>query len=83
MIFGISRSINQFSNLELHQKCQQDEGCDHIKWGQICDRHVEPTKLWTKLGGCASRTHILPVVIDPTSKKKINPMKLSKRGGKR
>jgi hypothetical protein len=65
------------SNLELHELC---DGCERISFLSLCERYLEPTKLWGKIGGCAGRTHNLTVV--KSDDFKLNPLKASKRGQK-
>ena len=58
-------------------------GCGHKTVTDYCNRYIDPSRQWTRQGGCAMRTHNKPnVIIDG---KKLNPIKASRRaaGGKK
>ena len=64
------------SNLELHEKCA---GCDRITPLGLCGMYLEPVKLWTKLGGCAGRTH---GILKEEKKGFVDPLKASRKTAK-
>lgn len=51
-------------------------GCEKIHDG-YCQIYPLPSRQWTRLGGCAARTHAKKVQSAPEFK--INPLKASKR----
>ena len=67
----------------LHEKC---EGCGHIARDVLhnqdvwCQVYREPKAQWSRIGGCAMRTHNRESQVEDTGKPRINPMKASKRG---
>jgi hypothetical protein len=64
-------------NLELHERCA---GCDRISPIGLCGMYLEPAKLWTKLGGCAGRTH---GILNKEEKKGfVDPLKASRKAAK-
>lgn len=75
---AISRSINNFSDLSLHESCQS---CEKIGQLEFCSMYLEPKKQWTRLGGCAGRTHG-KVLKDIRPKGFVDPLKASKRQSK-
>ena len=70
---SISRTISEFSSLELHQSCN---ACPKMKFEQICSMYLEPTKQWTRLGGCANRPK---EKVEEKSIGFVDPLKASKR----
>jgi len=68
------------SDLQLHEKCL---GCDRIRFEQLCSMYLEPTCQWTRLGGCAGRTHDLKVDAEAKGKPVfVDPLKASKQAMK-
>ena len=54
----------------------QCEGCGRIE-GAYCPMYLMPHAQWTRLGGCAGRTHNL--LVKQVEDKRLNPLKASKR----
>jgi hypothetical protein len=55
------------------EKCT---GCERIE-GAYCKMYMMPHSQWTRVGGCAARTHTKEV--KPSTEFKLNPLKASKR----
>ena len=72
---NISRSISNFSTLDLDSRCA---GCTNIaKDYMICSMYTDQAQQWTKLGGCAGRSHNKSVKED--QKLSTDSIKVSKR----
>jgi len=59
------------------------EGCDHVQeWptGRYCSSTADPAARWT-FGTCNMATHVK--IAHAVEKKKVNPLKASKRAGGR
>jgi hypothetical protein len=72
--------MKNFSNLTLDERCK---GCDKVHMG-LCTMYLEPLLLWSKIGGCAGRTHMREKPVE--NKVFVDPLKASKmkaRGKKR
>lgn len=54
--------------------------CGHID-GDYCSIYLQPDKQWTRILGCAIRTHNKVVQVEDN--KQLNPIKASKRGIKK
>jgi hypothetical protein len=70
------RNVNVVWDDILHEKCP---GCGKINELGKCVVYATPSSQWSRLMGCASRTHMKVQSIED---KKLNPMKASKRGVK-
>ncbi len=62
--------------------CSQCEGCENqtrsnTNLRMYCDVYAKPRAMWNR-GDCPMATHLH---VEETKKKKINPIKASKRGG--
>ena len=55
-------------------------GCSHIDSKDYCTRYREPSKQWTRLDGCAMRTHRKTDQV--ASEKFVDPIKASKKSFK-
>ena len=70
------------SNLELHYKC---EGCNSISFLSLCERYLEPTRLWKMDGekvlkGCPLHPNILTIMGSGAKEGiLINPLKASRQ----
>lgn len=62
---------------EVIDKCC---GCEHITNMNYCGVYLRPERHWTRIGGCAMRTHNKAGVARGDFK--LNPLKASKRGTK-
>ena len=59
---------------------EQCQGCLLALNGNVCKPYSHPELQWTRLGGCAMRTHNKNAM--SIENKKLNPLKASKRGVK-
>jgi len=62
---------------KIIDKCTR---CSHITEEDCCGVYDQPEKQWTRLMGCAMRTHDKVPAFEDTHK--LNPLKASKRGVK-
>lgn len=60
----------------VHAKCF---GCDNRNWFK-CRIYEQPKAQWTRIEGCAARSHNKLVQVDDPIR--LNPLKASKRGVK-
>lgn len=74
--------------MPIHEKCS---GCDHIRDGAVgpeenqdlrCNILATPLAQWTRIGGCAHRTHNLKSIV-PTKPVFMDPLKASKMAMKK
>ena len=68
----------KMENLKIVDKCN---GCDKVKENETCERFYDPSFHWEDDQICAFASHIKREV--KKEKKKVNPLKASKRAGRR
>ncbi len=73
---NLSTVLGVIPSLELHPRCN---GCEKITKLGHCSMYLEPTKQWTRIGGCAGRPR---KPIEEETPAWLDPIKASKRGVK-
>jgi hypothetical protein len=65
----------------LHEKCSGCGKANLLDVAQPCAIYQYPSRQWTRLEGCAARTHNKVVPVE--DKKMVNPLKASRRSMQR